>query len=186
MSTRLEDRFYCGAYPLAYLLTFTSYRTRLHGDPRLSVDRYHNQYQGPFVTPNSSLFEAEAKRVTFPPYFLDRSRRRVLGKSFRWISEKLNWDLISFHVRAKHAHVVLGAARDPETILIELKRAASRKLNLAGFDPSRSSRRWTRGGSKRYLWTPECVASAVDSVLNHQGEPMETFLADEKWLLRPR
>jgi hypothetical protein len=36
------------------------------------------------------------------------------------------------------------------------------------------------------LWTPESVASAVDYVLNHQGEPMETFLADEKWLRRSR
>ena len=97
------------------------------------------------------------------------------------ICEELNWDLISFHVRTKHVHLVLAAAWDPELILIDLKRRASRELNLAGYDRGRS-RRWTRGGSKRYLWTPDSVASAVEYVLNHQGEPMEIYLADGIWL----
>jgi hypothetical protein len=79
MNTRLEDGIYCGSYPLAYLLTFTCYGTRLHGDPRLSVDRYHNRFQEPFVALNSSLFEAEAKRLKFAPYSLDLSRRRVVA-----------------------------------------------------------------------------------------------------------
>ena len=185
MSARLEDQFSCGSYPLAYLLTFTCYGTRLHGDPRLSVDRYHNKFQGPFVAPHPTLLESEAKSLKYPPYSLDSKRRRLVGKSFRWVSKKHDWELISFHVRVKHAHLVLGAHRDPETILVELKRAATRELNQAGFDQGRS-RRWTRGGSKRYLWTPESVASEVDYVLNHQGEPMETYLSDVNWWSRSR
>ena len=185
MDTRPEDSCACGLYPLAYLLTFTCYGTRLHGDPRLSVDRYHNQSNGPFAAPNPSLLAAEEKRLKFPPYSLDPKRRRIVGDSLRWISEKHNWDLISFHVRAKHVHLVLAAGRDPERILTELKRAASRELNLTGLG-QRRSRRWTRGGSKRYLWTPESVASAVGYVLNHQGEAMEIYLADAKWLFKSR
>ena len=38
--------------PLAYLITFRSYGTWLHGDERGSVDRFHNVYGTPRLPPN--------------------------------------------------------------------------------------------------------------------------------------
>jgi len=38
--------------PLAYLITFTTYGTWLHGDPRGSVDREHNVWGTPFLDPD--------------------------------------------------------------------------------------------------------------------------------------
>jgi hypothetical protein len=38
--------------PLAYLITFRSYGTWLHGDPRGSVDRFHNVYGKPRLPPS--------------------------------------------------------------------------------------------------------------------------------------
>jgi hypothetical protein len=38
--------------PLAYLITFRSYGTWLHGDQRGSIDRFHNRYKSPYIEPN--------------------------------------------------------------------------------------------------------------------------------------
>jgi len=162
-------------------MTFTCYGTRLHGDQRLSVDRTHNQFNTPFLTANPSRYKAERKRLRFAPYWLDQRRRRVVGASFLNLCRQRSWNLISFHVRIKHVHLVLSAAVNPRRILIDLKSEASRQLNLAKLDRVRRNR-WTRGGSKIYLWTPQSVVAAVDYVLNHQGKAMERYLADEKWL----
>src|SRR5262245_60357021 len=36
-------------FPLAYLITFRTYGTWLHGDERTSIDRYMNNYSGPRI-----------------------------------------------------------------------------------------------------------------------------------------
>jgi hypothetical protein len=38
--------------PLAYLISFRSYGTWLHGDPRGSIDRFNNRYRSPYIKPN--------------------------------------------------------------------------------------------------------------------------------------
>jgi hypothetical protein len=40
------------AAPLAYLITFNTYGSWLHGDRRGSVDRFHNRYGTPRVGAN--------------------------------------------------------------------------------------------------------------------------------------
>jgi hypothetical protein len=47
--------------PLAYLITFRSYGTWLHGDPRGSVDRFHNVYGTPRLPPNSQREKYERR-----------------------------------------------------------------------------------------------------------------------------
>ena len=37
---------------LAYLISFRTYGTWLHGDKRGSVDRFHNRYCSPYLPPN--------------------------------------------------------------------------------------------------------------------------------------
>jgi hypothetical protein len=37
--------------PLAFLITFRSYGTWLHGDERGSVNRFHNQYKSALLPP---------------------------------------------------------------------------------------------------------------------------------------
>ncbi len=38
--------------PLGYHITFRCYGTWLHGDERGSVDRFHNRYGSPLISPN--------------------------------------------------------------------------------------------------------------------------------------
>src|SRR5438876_10021431 len=64
--------------PLAYFITFTTYGTWLHGDERGSVDRGHNQFDSPWLEPDSSRFAAGRSRMAQAAYALDAARREVV------------------------------------------------------------------------------------------------------------
>src|SRR3990167_6381427 len=54
--------------PLAYLITFTCFGTRLHGDESGSVDRNHNVPGTPFLPPDKTRLLAEEQRMKHEPY----------------------------------------------------------------------------------------------------------------------
>ena len=66
--------------PLGYLITFRTYGTWLHGDPRGSVDRFHNIYGTPKLPPSPIRQEYERRLMKMPPVKLDlaaQNRRRA-------------------------------------------------------------------------------------------------------------
>ena len=161
-------------YPLAYLITFTCYGTRFHGDPDGSVDRLHNTYDTPRLTGNRNRVRANLAQMSETPYRLDQVSRRVVLKAIQSVCSEKGWDLIAAHVRTTHGHAVVGAACEPSVIRGSFKAYATRALNLAGCDPGRKHR-WTPKGSVRYLWKRDQVAAAVEYVILGQGEPMELY-----------
>jgi hypothetical protein len=50
-------------FPLAYLITFRTYSTWMHGHDRGSVDRKHNVYGTPRLTANRYRIQAETRRL---------------------------------------------------------------------------------------------------------------------------
>jgi hypothetical protein len=67
-----------GSGPYAYLITFTCYGQRLHGDERGSVDRFHNLPGRRYVpaSPNRAAYEQSLMKGE--PYELDRRHRERL------------------------------------------------------------------------------------------------------------
>jgi len=57
--------------PMAYLITFRSYGTWLHGDKRGSVDRHHNRYGAPLIPPNKNWLEHNNRLLKNEPVKLD-------------------------------------------------------------------------------------------------------------------
>jgi hypothetical protein len=161
-------------FPLAYLITFTCYGTRLHGDPDGSIDRLHNTYDMPRLTGNPSRVRANLARMSEAPYRLDQVSRRVVLEAIQSACSEKEWDLIAAHVRTTHNHTVVGAACEPNVIRGAIKSNATRQLNRAGCDAGRKHR-WTPKGSVRYLWKRNQVAAAVEYVILGQGEPMEWY-----------
>lgn len=76
-------------------------------------------------------------------------------------------------VRTNHIHVVVDADIAPEVVMHAFKAYASRLLNRS---ESPGTKRWTRHGSTRYLWTRESVEAAVRYVVESQGAPMAVFV----------
>ena len=154
--------------PLAYLITFRTYGTWLHGDSRGSVDRYHNRYGTPRLPPNKLRQEYERRRLKRPPVRLTVKQRKCVEKAIRETCEYRKWVLWSVNARTNHVHTVVTANRDPELVLNAFKGNATRKMKEDGFWKS-NDKPWAKGGSKPRVWTQKELMAAIDYVLYGQG-----------------
>jgi REP element-mobilizing transposase RayT len=160
--------------PLAYLITFTCYGTRLHGHDAGSVDRDHNVYGTPALPANLKRVASEEGRARGQPYKLNGARRPAVLAAIQALCSHRGWNLLAAHVRTQHVHLVVGAEESPEKILHDVKAYASRALNHACLDETKDQR-WALHGSTRYLWKPEQVGAAIHYVVREQGEPMAVW-----------
>jgi len=157
--------------PLAYLISFRSYGTWLHGDKRGAIDRFHNRYGEPYLPPNKTWQEHNSKQLKTHPLILGARERCSVEKAIRETCNIRKWDLHACNVRTNHVHAVVAANRGPSLVLNALKANATRQLRqdklwLYPFSP------WADKGSKKLLWTECSVANAIDYVLNGQGQDL--------------
>ena len=153
--------------PLAYLITFRSYGTWLHGDARGSVDRFHNQYGEPVFPPNAARLGQTEVRLKRVPVVLTAAQRQSVERAIRETSDIRNWLLRALNVRTNHVHAVISTEARPDLVLNALKANATRQLRQDGcWEDSRSP--WSDGGSRRYVWTEEGLQRAIDYVINGQ------------------
>jgi hypothetical protein len=95
--------------PLAYLITFRSYGTWLHGDPRGSVDRFHNVYGTPRLPPNSQREKHERRLLVRPSVKLNAKRRTAVERGISETCKIRGWLLWAFNIRSNHVHSVVSA-----------------------------------------------------------------------------
>jgi REP element-mobilizing transposase RayT len=117
------------------------------------------------------------RKLAEPPFDLDTPRRRVVRATIEEVSRYREWRVLAAHVRTNHVHIIVCGEADPDKMLDDYKAYATRRLKEAGFDLPRR-RRWTEGGSTRFLWKPEQVEATIRYVVSEQGEPMELFVAE--------
>ena len=165
--------------PLAYLITFTCYGTRLHGSESGSVDRHQNLAGSDFIPPSPAWLSFEQREMDKSLYELDDRRRALILKSIRNVCVHRYWLLLAVHVRSQHVHVVVAAKESPERVMNTMKAYASRALNQTGSDET-GRWRWTRHGSTRYLWKPVQVNAAIEYVVRGQGKPMAVWESVER------
>src|SRR6059058_6029906 len=92
--------------PLAYLITFRCYGTWLHGDERGSIDRLHNRYKSPYISPNERRRQYNVGKLKGEPVILDAARREAVEAAVRETCDSRNWLLRALNVRTNHVHVV--------------------------------------------------------------------------------
>ncbi len=138
--------------PLAYLITFRCYGTWLHGDERGAIDRFHNQYQSPYIEPNQKWRRYNTQHLKSEPISLNPAQRESSEKGVRETCERRNWLLRAINVRTNHVHAVvcLGVTK-PEHALNAFKANATRQMRADGCW-EREHSPWADKGSKRYLW----------------------------------
>ena len=165
MSSQLDTN----VFPLAYLITFRTYGSWMHGEDRGSVDRKHNIYGTPRLGANRYRKQAETRLLKHPPVLLNILQRRTVELAVREVCRFHRYDLLAVNARTNHVHTVISAACMPEPILDALKAYATRKLRCEGLIPT-TTKPWARHGSTRYLWKDEQVDKAVAYVMCDQGE----------------
>jgi len=158
------------AFPIAYLLTFRTYGTWLHGDKRSSVGRgKNNKFGEPKITPSVPFKESMQDRSNQPAIILDIEQRKLVGEAIKEVCEHRSYTLRAMNVRTNHAHTVVSAAVKPEKIVNDFKAYSTRKLR-GNWQVSADDKVWSRGSSTRYLWKPRHVAAAIDYVLYCQED----------------
>ena len=154
--------------PRAFLFTFTPYGTRLHGDERGSVDKFHNRYGCEFVAPDLTFEAMRRADLAEEPLLIDPRMRGIIEDTMLQHCDHRKWHHFSSNVRTNHIHAVLSAAGEPGRMLGDLKAYLTRALRAGGAIGDRR-RIWAEGGSKRYLFTDEAVARACEYVWLSQG-----------------
>ena len=158
-------------HPVAYLITFRTYGTWLHGDPRGSVHRRACTYGTPLYPPMPGLVGAERAELKHAPIRLNAIQRGIVARTVGEVCSHRAWTLYALAVRVEHVHVVLSLGLDirPEEAMTSLKAWASRRMIEAGALPN-GARAWARHGSTRYLWSQDRLHLACSYVLDGQGE----------------
>lgn len=154
--------------PLAYLITFPTYGTWLHGDKRGSVDRDNNIPGTPILLQNKARQRHEQNKLQNKPVLLNSHARDVTHRTILQVSEHRGWTVHAINVRTNHIHVVVSAGKTPERVMNDLKSWCSRKLIEEGLFPP-GKRLWVRHGSTRYLWKPQHLDAACRYVAEEQG-----------------
>jgi len=156
--------------PLAYLITFRTYGTWLHGDDRYSVDRHgKNTYGTSKVLPSRNLNAMMQENQATTSFLLDGPCRGVVERAIREVCSVRGYGLHAVNVRTNHAHSVVASIRTPEIVMNAFKSNATKELRAAGLVDT-DQQVWSRGGSTRYLWKPSHVEGAVNYVLYGQGD----------------
>ncbi len=156
-------------FPLAYLLTFRTYGSWLHGDERISYGRLRKGLEGSkAILPNVPLEESMRAGLKQPPVELNLDQRKIVGDAIKEVCDFRVYSLRALNVRSDHAHIVTSASVGPEKIVNEFKAYATRRLRKQSA--LTAEKVWSRGASTRYLWKSPHVAAAVDYVLYCQED----------------
>ncbi|QDU23708.1 transposase [Urbifossiella limnaea] len=171
-----------------WLLTNTTYGTRLPGDARGSVTsvrdlradeapsgvrREHDLPGEPCEEAIPGLYRSALERMTGPTILLDLTHAEVLLAQFQETAAYRQWVLHAVAIMVNHFHVVVQVPDDPDPrkILADFKAYGTRALNRRyGTPPSETW--WTTNGSKRKLRDDEALAAATRYVLFKQPDPL--------------
>ncbi|MCC6330019.1 MAG: transposase [Acidobacteria bacterium] len=161
--------------PLAYLITFRTYGTWLHGDPRGSVNRFRNQYGSSRLPEEQRWLEINSARLKNSPVNLNALQRSCVNEAIRETCDKRNWALHAINVRTNHSHSVAAIGnKSPAIALNAFKANSTRLMRERGCWQSERSP-WVDKGSTRYLWNEQSLLLAVDYVINGQGDDLPNF-----------
>lgn len=156
--------------PLAYFLSWRTYGTWLHGDPRGSVDAEHNQVGRPRLLPDPRLAAAAAARQKSAPVELAEPARIIVSDTIHRHCELRHWRLLALNVRTNHVHIVVDCSRrpcSPERAMDQFKAWCTRRLREAGLAGA-AAPVWVEHGSTRWINTEESLAKAIHYVLHEQ------------------
>jgi hypothetical protein len=162
---------------MRYLITFSCYGQRLHGDGAGSVDRHHNVPGTPTLEADPQCEAEEASRMRFPPYSLDHRGRTVVLEALKQVCSQRHWIMLACHVRSTHVHVIVEGNAKPEKMMNHFKAYASRALHLP--EPA-DRKRWARHGSTVWLWNDNAVQTAIRYLAERPGDPMALYVASDK------
>jgi REP element-mobilizing transposase RayT len=148
---------------LAYHITWGTYGTRPHGDPRGTVNRADSKHRSPILGYDEHLWEEQKSNLLFPPVRFTRKQRIEVERIVPEVCERGYW---KYHVCAAgpdHVHVILTSQNNPETIRRLLKRWIGQQLHES-FPLPKDATFWSECGSIRWIGNQAYFDRAIDYV----------------------
>jgi REP element-mobilizing transposase RayT len=172
-----------------WLLTWTTYGTRLPGDSRGSVTSVrsgpgprteHDLPDTPVDGPMPGLEAAARAQMIGPPVYLTADQAGELIRAFRETTAYRGWGLLAAAVMADHAHLVVGVPGDPDpaALVRDLKSYASRALNRRWGKPAGGTW-WAGGGGSRRKLPDAGAVRAAGEYVRRQYRPLLVWTAEE-------
>ena len=152
----------------AYHITFGTYGTRLHGDPRGTVDREHNEFGTHVLGYDEHRWEQEKENLKFPPVILTREQMRLVEELIPIICQRGHWIYRTCAAGPDHVHVILTSEHDPETIRRLLKRWLSQEMSARYCLPD-GAVWWAECGSIRWIDSESYYKNATDYVMRQRA-----------------
>lgn len=157
-------------FPIAYLITFRTYGTWLHGDARSSTRRNKRSARElKRIEPNVPFEDSMRERMEHDAIILNREQRKAVQAAIKEFCKAKDHTLYAINVRTNHVHVVIGVQAKPERVADAFKAAATKRLRELGLVAA-ESKIWSRGRSRRYLWKERHLNAAIDYVLYCQSD----------------
>ena len=89
-------------FPIAYLITFRTYGTWLHGDERYSINRSNRNLDGTFkLDRNVPLEEAMRDEIDRPPVILNGQQRKAVHAAIKELCDRRRYALHALNVRTR-------------------------------------------------------------------------------------
>lgn len=161
--------------PLAYLISFRTYGSWLHGDPRGSVSRHRNQYRTAYLPPEENWLTKNKLRQAREEVILNSRQRECVRQAIKDVCSFRGLTLFAVNIRTNHGHVVSSTGgKKPGLLLNAFKANATRAMREQGLWLSDKTP-WVDKGSTRYLWNERSIADAAAYVINEQGLDLPEF-----------
>ncbi len=147
---------------IGYMITWTTYGTRLQGDKRQYVK------DGKICSANEKLEVINRQVQKGDTVRLTKWQRETLRKAFLEQAKKMTQQVYAIAVCCDHVHLVLGCVDEPIEHVVRLyKNAGYFALRKKGP----KARVWTRGYDKRFCYDAASLRNRIDYVQRHNKPP---------------
>ena len=160
--------------PIAYFITFRTYGSWCHGDPRTSVDRQRNKINTLRIQANDGFHTSMVKMQKQDFIIFNREQGEIILDGMVHACNKYHWRLYALHIRTNHVHVTVRSERTPEHVMTQLKAHATRFLRVKNSFP-KDKKIWSRHGSTKYIWDPMSLYLTNEYTIERQGQKMAYF-----------
>lgn len=154
--------------PIAYHITFGTYGTRLHGDPRGTVDRAHNRPGEPIVGADLRRWEREHERLRFAPIELTQEQMIFAESVVPAICTRGRWTHHTSAAGPDHVHVLLTSTADGAAVRKWLKRWLGEVMSSRWPLPPGATW-WAECGSVKWVWDDHYFRRASDYVTGQRA-----------------
>ena len=145
---------------LAYHFTWGTYGSRLHGDPRGTVERQNNIYGTPVLAHDAERLREQRENLRFPPVSLTIEQCAFAEDAIPAVCERGHWELRARACAPDHIHVVLTSVFDPKKIRSLLKRWVGQALS-ENWSQEKEQTWWSEDGSIKWIYDDPYLRNAV-------------------------